>query len=88
MDLPKRQQGLFAPGLLPCQRFARMLGEAVIGPAALPVAFQQTGTALSAETLRALTGSDAILLGAMGLPHIRYNDGTEISPQLDIREEL
>ena len=28
MDLPKRQQGLFAPGLLPCQRFARMLGEA------------------------------------------------------------
>ena len=52
------------------------------------LAFQQTGTALSAETLRALTGSDAILLGAMGLPHIRYNDGTEISPQLDIREEL
>ena len=28
MDLPKRQQGLFAPGLPPCQRFARMLGEA------------------------------------------------------------
>ncbi len=52
------------------------------------LAYQQTGTALSDETLRALTESDAILLGAMGLPHIRYADGTEISPQLDIREQL
>jgi 3-isopropylmalate dehydrogenase len=52
------------------------------------LAYQQTGTALSDETLRALEKVDAILLGAMGLPHIRYPDGTEISPQLDIREHL
>jgi isocitrate/isopropylmalate dehydrogenase len=32
--------------------------------------------------------ADAILLGAMGLPHVRYKDGTEISPQLDLREHL
>ena len=52
------------------------------------LAYQQTGTALSEATLRALERADAILLGAMGLPHIRYPDGTEISPQLDIREQL
>jgi 3-isopropylmalate dehydrogenase len=52
------------------------------------LAYQQTGTALSEGALRALAKSDAILLGAMGLPHIRYDDGTEISPQLDIREQL
>jgi 3-isopropylmalate dehydrogenase len=52
------------------------------------LAYQQTGTALSDETVRALEGADAMLLGAMGLPHIRYPDGTEISPQLDIREHL
>jgi 3-isopropylmalate dehydrogenase len=52
------------------------------------LAYQQTGTALSESTMRALESADAILLGAMGLPHIRYPDGTEISPQLDIREAL
>ncbi|MBM3356276.1 MAG: isocitrate/isopropylmalate dehydrogenase family protein [Betaproteobacteria bacterium] len=51
-------------------------------------AYQQTGTALSAETLRALERADAMLLGAMGWPDIRYPDGTEISPQLDIREHF
>ena len=29
--------------------------------------------------------ADAILLGAMGLPDVRYPDGTEIAPQLDLR---
>lgn len=52
------------------------------------LAYQQSGTALSDETIRAIEKADAILLGAMGLPHIRYPDGTEISPQLDIRERL
>jgi 3-isopropylmalate dehydrogenase len=51
-------------------------------------AYQQTGTALSEKTVRALESADAVLLGAMGLPHVRYPDGTEISPQLDIRERL
>lgn len=52
------------------------------------LAYQQSGTALSDATLRTAERADAILLGAMGLPHIRYADGTEISPQLDLREKL
>ena len=31
---------------------------------------------------------DAILLGAMGLPDVRYPNGKEIAPQLDLREKL
>ena len=31
---------------------------------------------------------DAILLGAMGVPGIRWPDGTEMTPQLDLRERL
>ncbi|WP_415403958.1 isocitrate/isopropylmalate dehydrogenase family protein [Tateyamaria sp. SN3-11] len=37
------------------------------------------------ETARA---ADAILLSAMGLPDVRYPDGTEISPQIDLRKAL
>lgn len=51
-------------------------------------AYRNTGTALSDEAVCGCEKADAILLGAMGLPHIRYDDGTEISPQLDLRERL
>ena len=37
--------------------------------------------------LAAARGADAILFGAMGWPEIRYPDGTEIAPQLDLRVE-
>ena len=47
-----------------------------------------TGEALPRSTLEAATAADAILLAAMGVPDIRYPDGTEISPQLDLRFEL
>ena len=50
--------------------------------------YRSTGTALPARTLRACADADAILLAAMGLPHIRYADGTEIAPQLDLRFEF
>ena len=50
--------------------------------------FRDTGVALAEETLKALEHADAILFGAMGLPDIRYPDGTEIAPQLDIRMSL
>jgi 3-isopropylmalate dehydrogenase len=50
--------------------------------------FQRTGTALPEEALRRAADCDAILFGAMGLPHIRYPDGREISPQLDLREHF
>jgi 3-isopropylmalate dehydrogenase len=51
-------------------------------------AYRDTGTALPAEALAAARRADAILLGAMGWPEIRYPDGTEIAPQLDLRFEL
>ena len=47
--------------------------------------YRDTGTALPEATLEAARAADAILLGAMGLPDIRYPDGTEIAPQIDLR---
>ena len=51
-------------------------------------AFKATGTALSEETFRRAEAADAILLGAMGWPGIRQADGTEITPQIDLRIRL
>jgi 3-isopropylmalate dehydrogenase len=50
--------------------------------------FLDSGDALPATTLEACRAADAILFGAMGLPHVRGADGTEIIPQLDIRFAL
>lgn len=50
--------------------------------------YQRSGNALPAETLAACRAADAILLGAMGWPEVRYPDGTEIAPQLDLRTQL
>lgn len=47
--------------------------------------YRDTGMALPDASLRQAADADAILLGAMGLPAVRYEDGTEISPQLDLR---
>ncbi len=51
-------------------------------------AFLATGNPLPAETLAACRQADAILLGAMGLPGVRWPDGREMAPQVDLREEL
>jgi 3-isopropylmalate dehydrogenase len=51
-------------------------------------AYRDTGTALPPASMQAARGADAILLGAMGWPSIRYPDGTEIAPQLDLRFEF
>lgn len=48
--------------------------------------YRRTGEAISRATMEAIGQADAILLGAMGLPDIRKPDGTEIAPQIDIRE--
>ncbi|MCG8595217.1 MAG: isocitrate/isopropylmalate dehydrogenase family protein [Kiloniellales bacterium] len=48
--------------------------------------YRETGTALPEDSLRRAGEADAILLGAMGLPSVRYPDGREIAPQLDLRE--
>lgn len=47
--------------------------------------YAQTGTSLPEASLAAADASDAILLSAMGMPDVRYEDGTEISPQIDLR---
>jgi 3-isopropylmalate dehydrogenase len=51
-------------------------------------AYREAGTAMSEEVFRRAEAADAILLGAMGWPGIRYPDGTEIAPQLDLRFRL
>ena len=50
--------------------------------------YRKTGEALPGATFDAARRADAILFGAMGWPEIRYPDGTEIAPQLDLRFRL
>jgi len=50
--------------------------------------YLRSGDPLPAATLDRLRDFDAILLGAMGLPEVRRPSGTEIAPQLDLREQL
>ena len=51
------------------------------------IAYRDSGTAFSEQAMQQVGRADAILFGAMGMPDIRYPDGTEIAPQLDIRME-
>ena len=46
------------------------------------------GDPLPAEAFAACRQADAVLLGAMGLPSIRWPDGRELTPQIDLRERL
>lgn len=50
--------------------------------------YQQLGDPLPLETLQGCRQADAILLGAMGLPNVRWPDGTEMRPQVDLRFKL
>jgi 3-isopropylmalate dehydrogenase len=50
--------------------------------------YRDTGTAFPDASMNACDKADAILFGAMGWPDIRYPDGTEIAPQLDLRVHL
>jgi 3-isopropylmalate dehydrogenase len=50
--------------------------------------YRRTGNALPDGTLRDAESADAILLGAMGLPDVRYPNGLEVAPQLDFREHF
>ena len=51
-------------------------------------AYLETGVALPDAAVRGAAEADAILLGAMGLPDVRYPDGTEIAPQVELRERF
>jgi len=50
--------------------------------------YLECGQALPDTTLEACRSADAILLGACGLPNVRYPDGTEIIPQVTLRIAL
>mmetsp|Transcript_38114 Transcript_38114/g.65114 ORF Transcript_38114/g.65114 Transcript_38114/m.65114 type:complete len:146 (+) Transcript_38114:41-478(+) len=50
--------------------------------------YAQTGESFPSASMEAARAADAILLSAMGLPDVRYPDGTEISPQIDLRKAL
>jgi 3-isopropylmalate dehydrogenase len=51
--------------------------------------FLRSGDPLPPATLdRIRDDNDAILLGAMGLPSVRWPNGKEMTPQIDIREKL
>jgi 3-isopropylmalate dehydrogenase len=50
--------------------------------------YRATGVALPEAAMDAAASADAILLAAMGLPDVRYPDGTEITPHLDFRDRF
>lgn len=50
--------------------------------------FLKSGDPLPRTALSACRAADAILLGAMGLPDVRWPNGKELTPQIDLREQL
>jgi 3-isopropylmalate dehydrogenase len=47
--------------------------------------YRDTGKSMPDSTVKLCRDADAILLGACGLPEVRYPDGTEIMPQVELR---
>ncbi|MDA7916288.1 isocitrate/isopropylmalate dehydrogenase family protein [Verrucomicrobia bacterium] len=50
--------------------------------------FLKNGDPLPESTLEACGSADAVLLGAMGIPDVRWPDGREMTPQIDLRERF
>lgn len=50
--------------------------------------YLKSGDPLPPATLERIREFDAILLGAMGLPSVRWASGVEMAPQIDLRELL
>jgi len=48
--------------------------------------YLKNGDPLPKATIEACRAADAILLGAMGIPSVRWADGREMAPQIDLRE--
>lgn len=81
---------VMAPALALLHRAAERVGLALATEEhqAGAACWRETGEALPKATMQACRTADAILLAAMGDPAIRYPDGTEIAPQLDLRVRL
>ena len=47
--------------------------------------YKETGKSMPGSTVKLAEEADAILLGACGLPSVRYPDNTEIMPQVELR---
>jgi 3-isopropylmalate dehydrogenase len=47
--------------------------------------YRETGKSMPESTIKLCEAADAILLGACGLPSVRYPDNTEIMPQVELR---
>jgi 3-isopropylmalate dehydrogenase len=47
--------------------------------------YRETGKSMPESTIKLCDDADAILLGACGLPSVRYPDNTEIMPQVELR---
>lgn len=50
--------------------------------------YLRSGQPLPSDAIEGCKRADAILLGAMGLPDVRWPSGVEMTPQIDIREQL
>ncbi|MEP3845486.1 MAG: isocitrate/isopropylmalate family dehydrogenase [Paracoccaceae bacterium] len=50
--------------------------------------FSETGRDIEADGEDRAKTADAIFLGAIGLPSVRHEDGTEISPHLRLRDQM
>jgi 3-isopropylmalate dehydrogenase len=50
--------------------------------------YLRNGDPLPPATFDAVREADATLMGAMGLPNVRWPDGKEMTPQIDLRERL
>ncbi len=50
-----------------------------------PTIYRETGKSMPESTVKLCDEVDAILLGACGLPSVRYPDNTEIMPQVELR---
>jgi 3-isopropylmalate dehydrogenase len=50
--------------------------------------YLRNGDPLPPHVFQACREADAVLLGAMGLPNVRWPDGRELTPQIDLRERL
>jgi len=48
--------------------------------------YLKNGNPLPEAAIEACRNADAVLLGAMGLPSVRWPDGKEMTPQIDLRE--
>jgi 3-isopropylmalate dehydrogenase len=87
--------GIGAEVMAPCVRLLQTVSErapdfrlAFAHYEAGAALYRRTGVALPDETLAGASRADAILLGAMGLPEVRYPDGTEVQPHLDLRDRF